>query len=51
MSKGLVLITGITGMVGSYFANLYEQDGYDVIGIARNSATSRNAAIQGSRVI
>lgn len=51
MSKGLVLITGITGMVGSHFANIYEQDGYDVVGIARNSAASRNAAIQDPRVI
>ncbi len=51
MSKGLVLITGITGMVGSHFANIYEKDGYEVVGIARNSATSRNSAIQDSRVI
>ena len=26
MSKGLVLITGITGMVGSHFANIYEKN-------------------------
>jgi len=51
MSKGLVLITGITGMVGSHFANIYEKDGYDVVGVARNSAASRIAAIQDSRVI
>ena len=51
MSKGLCLITGITGMVGSHFANIYEKDGYEVIGVARNSASSRNSAIQDSRVI
>ena len=51
MKKGLVLITGITGMVGSHFANIYEEDGYDVIGVARNSAASRNAAIQNDKVI
>ena len=51
MRKGLVLITGITGMVGSHFADIYEKDGYEVIGIARNSAASRNSAIQDSRVI
>ena len=51
MGKGLCLITGITGMVGSHFANIYEKDGYKVIGVARNSAASRNAALQDSRVI
>lgn len=51
MSKGLVLITGITGMVGSHFVKIFEQDEYKVIGVARNSAASRNAAIQDSHVI
>ena len=51
MNKGLVLITGITGMVGSHFVKIYEQDGYEVIGVARNSAASRNAAIQNSQII
>lgn len=50
MSKGRVFITGITGMVGSHFADLYEREGYDVAGVARFSAASRNAAIRDSRV-
>lgn len=49
--KKVVLITGITGMVGSHFANLFEQDGYEVCGVARNSAASRNAAIQDPKVM
>lgn len=50
MSKGLVLITGITGMVGSHFVNIFEKDGYEVFGIARNSAASRNA-LQDNKII
>ena len=46
-----VLVTGGTGMVGSHFMNSYKQDGADVIGIARNSASSRMAAIQDSTII
>ncbi|MBQ3786362.1 MAG: GDP-mannose 4,6-dehydratase [Lachnospiraceae bacterium] len=46
-----VLVTGGTGMVGSHFMNSYKQDGADVIGIARNSASSRMAAIQDSSII
>ncbi|MCG8333405.1 MAG: GDP-mannose 4,6-dehydratase [Proteobacteria bacterium] len=38
------LITGITGMIGSHFANAVEQNGWDFAGIARNSATSRLSA-------
>lgn len=41
MSKGVVLVTGITGMVGSHFVKIFERDGYEVIGVARNSASSR----------
>jgi GDP-4-dehydro-6-deoxy-D-mannose reductase len=51
MGKQTVLITGITGMVGSHFRNIFEKDGYEVFGIARNSAESRNAAIQDSHII
>ncbi|MDR2563599.1 MAG: GDP-mannose 4,6-dehydratase [Prevotellaceae bacterium] len=40
-----VLITGITGMVGSYFQLMYKDRGYEVYGIARNSASSRMEAI------
>lgn len=35
------LITGITGMIGSHFANAVKEKGWPVMGIARNSATSR----------
>lgn len=49
--KKVVLIIGITGMVGSHFAHLFEQDGYEVCGVARNSAASRNAAIQDHKVV
>lgn len=51
MSNDCVLITGITGMVGSYFAELYAQSGFRVFGIARNSAASRNTTRLDSRVI
>lgn len=46
-----VLITGITGMVGQHFAESFRADGYEVWGIARFSASSRNEAIQDSSVI
>ena len=36
-----VLITGITGMVGDEFARAYKERGYEVVGIARNSAPAR----------
>lgn len=35
------LITGITGMIGSHFATAVRSRNWPVIGIARNSATSR----------
>lgn len=50
MSKK-VLITGITGMVGQHFARSFREDGYEVWGIARFSASSRNEAIQDASVI
>ncbi len=46
-----VLITGITGMVGQHFARSFREDGYEVWGIARVSAASRNEAIQDPSVI
>jgi len=36
-----VLITGITGMAGGEFARAYKERGWEVVGIARNSAPSR----------
>jgi GDP-4-dehydro-6-deoxy-D-mannose reductase len=41
-----ILITGITGMVGSWFYKMYKADGHEVFGIARNSAASRMEAVQ-----
>jgi GDP-4-dehydro-6-deoxy-D-mannose reductase len=38
-----VIVTGGTGMVGSHFMNEYKNDGAEVYGIARNSASSRMA--------
>lgn len=38
------LITGITGMIGSHFANAVRKKGWPMIGLARNSAASRLAA-------
>ncbi len=46
-----VLVTGGTGMVGSHFMNSYRKDGAEVYGVARNSASSRMAAIQDSSII
>ena len=45
-----VLVTGGTGMVGSHFMKSFINDGDEVIGIARNSAASRMAAIQDDRI-
>jgi GDP-4-dehydro-6-deoxy-D-mannose reductase len=45
------LITGITGMIGSHFANACRAKGWDTVGIARNSASSRLAAIGDPSVI
>lgn len=46
-----VIVTGGTGMVGSHFMNSYKLEGAEVYGIARNSASSRMAAIQDSSII
>ncbi len=41
-----VLVLGGTGMVGSHFMKSYKDEGAEVLGVARNSASSRMAAIQ-----
>lgn len=41
MSAKKVLVTGITGMIGSHFAQACRDLGYEVYGIARSSASSR----------
>ncbi len=46
-----VLVLGGTGMVGSHFMKSYKDEGAEVWGIARNSASSRMAAIQDSSII
>lgn len=46
-----VLVTGGTGMVGSHFMSLFQEDGHDVYGLARNSAASRSAAVQPKNII
>ncbi|MBO6146104.1 MAG: GDP-mannose 4,6-dehydratase [Lachnospiraceae bacterium] len=46
-----VLVTGGTGMVGSHFMSSYKKEGNEVIGIARNSASSRMAAIQDDTIV
>lgn len=45
-----VLITGITGMIGSHFAKKMRDVGYDVVGVARSSAASRMSALQDPNV-
>jgi GDP-4-dehydro-6-deoxy-D-mannose reductase len=46
-----VLITGITGMVGSHFAQACRAKGWKTLGVARFSAASRQAAIDDPAVI
>ena len=46
-----VLVLGGTGMVGSHFMKSYKDEGAEVYGVARNSASSRMAAIQDSSII
>ncbi|MCR5627329.1 MAG: GDP-mannose 4,6-dehydratase [Lachnospiraceae bacterium] len=46
-----VLVTGGTGMIGSHFMESFKKDGHEVYGIARNSATSRMAAVQDKSII
>lgn len=44
------LITGVTGMIGLHCANAARSAGWEVFGIARNSASSRLSAVQDSSV-
>ncbi len=46
-----VIVTGGTGMVGSHFMKSYSDEGAEVYGIARNSASSRMAAVQDKSII
>ena len=46
-----VLVLGGTGMIGSHFMKSFRDDGYEVYGVARNSATSRMAAVQDASII
>lgn len=46
-----VLVLGGTGMVGSHFMKSYMDEGAEVYGVARNSASSRMAAVQDSTII
>jgi GDP-4-dehydro-6-deoxy-D-mannose reductase len=46
-----VLITGMTGMIGSHFANACRAKGWETFGVARNSASSRLAAIPVANLI
>jgi GDP-4-dehydro-6-deoxy-D-mannose reductase len=40
-----VLITGMTGMIGSHFVNACTSKGWETYGVARNSASSRLATL------
>jgi GDP-4-dehydro-6-deoxy-D-mannose reductase len=44
-------ITGITGMIGSHFARACRAKGWNTVGIARNSASSRLAAVRDPSII
>lgn len=46
-----VLVLGGTGMVGSHFMKSYIDEGAEVYGLARNSASSRMAAIPDKSII
>jgi GDP-4-dehydro-6-deoxy-D-mannose reductase len=47
----VVLITGITGMIGSHFARATRARGWKTYGLARDSAASRMAALQDENII
>jgi GDP-4-dehydro-6-deoxy-D-mannose reductase len=51
MSSMKALITGITGMIGLHCASAARQAGWETFGIARNSASSRLAAIEDPSII
>ncbi len=46
-----VLVIGGTGMIGSHFMKSYAAEGHEVWGIARNSASSRMAAVQDKSIL
>ena len=46
-----VLVLGGTGMVGSHFMKQYLDEGHEVFGVARNSASSRMSAVQTENII
>lgn len=46
-----ILITGITGMIGSHFANACREKGWNTFGIARGSAESRLNAVPDPGII
>jgi GDP-4-dehydro-6-deoxy-D-mannose reductase len=46
-----VLITGITGMIGTHFARAARERGWETCGVARDSAASRIAAVPDPSVI
>ncbi len=46
-----VLVLGGTGMIGAHFMESFRKDGAEVWGLARNSASSRMAAIQDKSII
>jgi GDP-4-dehydro-6-deoxy-D-mannose reductase len=47
----VVLISGITGMIGGHFADKMRTIGYKTYGIARSSSASRMAAVQDPSII
>lgn len=46
-----VLITGMTGMIGSHFAAACKSRGWDIVGIARSSASSRLEAVDDPHIV
>ena len=46
-----ILVTGGTGMVGSHFMRMFRQQGHNVWGIARYSASSRMSTLQDESII
>lgn len=48
--KQTMLITGITGMIGSHFRTIAEENGYEVYGIARSSSASRQSVLQDEHI-
>ena len=46
-----ILVLGGTGMVGAHFMEQYIKEGHEVYGLARNSASSRMAAVQSDNII